>query len=218
VANAIVSRREKNAIKIVNCLIKHFLVASFVRLRCLRHKPWKFCPSHGWWGAPKLSCALEIQGSRLVESHISQKTSEIPEFPARGSKKSSVCGFLYGKPHGVHWFQQAPQEIRGMGHPAVIAGTELDGEGGRRPAGSGAAKYACCDSICNQLPVEAGDSKGEAGAGGEIGRDGNRGDGAKALTIRARWLAQRRRCVRRCIRHGTHDAGMSTMSAAADGQ
>jgi hypothetical protein len=105
-----------------------------------------------------------------------------------------------------------------MGHPAFIAGTELDGEGRRRSAGSGAAKYACCDNIRNQLPVDIGDGQGEAGAGYEIRRDSNRGDGAKALTIRARWLAQRRRCVRRRIGHITHDAGMSTMSAAADGQ
>jgi hypothetical protein len=113
-----------------------------------------------------------------------------------------------------------PGNFRGrdLWNPVSIAGTELDGEGGRRSAGSGAAKYACCDSIRNQLPVDIGDGKGKAGAGGEIRRDGNRGDGAKALTIRARWLAQRRRYVRRCIRHGTHDAGMSTMSAAADGQ
>ena len=167
---------------------------------------------------PKLSCALEIQGSRFVESHISQKTSEIPEFPARGSKKSSVCGFLYGKPHGVHWFQQAPQEIGGMGHPAVIAGTELDGEERRRSAGSGAAKYAGCDSIRNQLPIDVGYGKREAGTGGEIRRDGTGGDGTKALTIRARWLAQCRRWVRGRVGHITHDAGMSAMSAAANGQ
>ena len=106
----------------------------------------------------------------------------------------------------------------GMGHPAVIAGTDLDGERRRRSAGSEAAKYARCDSIRNQLPVDVGYGKSEAGTGGEIRRDGNPGDGTKALTIRARWLAQCRRCVRGCIRHGTHDAGMSAMSAAANGQ
>jgi hypothetical protein len=125
-----------------------------------------------------------------------------------GNSRIEICGI-------PHLAQSARAD---MGHPAVIAGTELDGEGRRRSAGSGAAKDACCDNICNQLPVDIGDGKGKAGAGSEIRRDGNRGDGAKALTIRARWLAQRRRCVRRCIRHGTHNAGMSAMSAAADGQ
>ncbi len=50
-----------------------------------------------------------------------------------------------------------------MGHPAFIVGTELSGEGRRRTAGSGAAKYARCDSIRNQLPVHIGDGQGEAG-------------------------------------------------------
>jgi hypothetical protein len=124
------------------------------------------------------------------------------------NSRIEICGFPY----------LAHRARSNTEHPASIAGMELNGEGRRRSAGSGAAKYACCDSIRNQLPVDIGDGKGEAGAGGEIRRNGNRGDGAKALTIRARWLAQRRRCVRSCIRHGTHDAGMSTMSAAADGQ
>jgi hypothetical protein len=101
---------------------------------------------------------------------------------------------------------------------ALVDGTELDGEGSRRSAGSGAAEHARCDSIRDQLPVDVGDGKGEAGAGGEIRGDGNRGDGTKALTIRARCLAQRRPCVRVPVGYSTHDAGMSAVSAAADGQ
>jgi len=51
---------------------------------------------------------------RFVESHISRKTSEMPEFPARGSNHSRVWGFLHGKPHGVRWLQPAPQENSGV--------------------------------------------------------------------------------------------------------
>jgi len=105
---------------------------------------------------------------------------------------------------------------RGVGHPASVDRTDLNGEGRRRSAGSGAAKHACCDSIRNQLPVDVGDGKGEAGAGAEIRSDGNRGDGTKALPKRARRLAQRRSSIRGS--HTTHDAGMSPMSAAANGQ
>ena len=101
---------------------------------------------------------------------------------------------------------------------ALAGGTELDGEGRRRSAGSGAAEHARCDSIRDQLPVDVGDGKREAGAGVEVRRDGNRGDGTKALAIRARCLAQRRPCVRGSIGHSNHDAGMSAVSAAADGQ
>jgi hypothetical protein len=124
-----------------------------------------------------------------------------------GNSKVEICGI----PH-------LAKNERDVGHPAVIAGTELDGEGRWRSAGSGAAKYAGCDSIRNQLPVDVGYGKGEAGTGGEIRRDGNGGDGSKALTIRARWLAQCRRWVRGRVSHITHDAGMSAMSAAANGQ
>lgn len=72
-------------------------------------------------------------------------------------------------------------------HPCIFEdGKDLGGEGRRRSAGSGTAQYARCDSICNPLPVNVGDGKGEAAAGDEIRRDSNRGDGSKALTIRAR--------------------------------
>jgi hypothetical protein len=49
-----------------------------------------------------------------VEPYISRKTSEMPEFPARGSNHSRVWGFLHGKPHGVRWLQPAPQENSGV--------------------------------------------------------------------------------------------------------
>ena len=49
-----------------------------------------------------------------MEPYISRKTSEMPEFPARGSNHSRVWGFLHGKPHGVRWLQPAPQENSGV--------------------------------------------------------------------------------------------------------
>jgi hypothetical protein len=101
---------------------------------------------------------------------------------------------------------------------ALASGAELDGEGRRRSARSGAAEHARCDSIRDQVPVDVGDGKREAGAGVEVRGDGNRGDGTKALTIRARCLAQRRPCVRGRIGYSTDDAGMSAVSAAADRQ
>jgi hypothetical protein len=96
--------------------------------------------------------------------------------------------------------------------------SELDGEGRRRSAGSGAAKYTGCDSVRNQLLVDIGDGKVEAGAGREIRRDSNRGDSAKTLPKWAGCLAQRRPCVRGVIGHRTQDAGVSAVSATANGK
>jgi hypothetical protein len=40
-------------------------------------------------------CSTEkAEWSRFVESHISRKTSEIPELPVRGTIQRRVCGFL----------------------------------------------------------------------------------------------------------------------------
>ena len=110
------------------------------------------------------------------------------------------------------------QEIHWLRHPAFVSGTDLDGEGRRWSAGSGAAQHAGGDSIRNPLPVDVGDGKAKAGAGGEVRGDSNRRDGAKALPVRAGWLAQRRPCIGGCAGHSTHDAGMSAVSAAADRQ
>jgi hypothetical protein len=82
------------------------------------------------------------------------------------------------------------RKSRDVGHPAFVSGTELNGEGRRRSAGSGAAEYAGCDRIRNRLLVSIGGDKTEAGAGSKIRRDSNRSDGAKALPIRACSLAQ----------------------------
>ncbi len=102
------------------------------------------------------------------------------------------------------------------GKSALVDMTDLNGER-RRSAGSGAAKYSRCDSIRNQLPVDIGNSKLEAGIGGKVRRD-KRGDGAKILTKRAGRLAQRGPCIRRSIVHGTHYAGMRAVRTAADRQ
>jgi hypothetical protein len=126
---------------------------------------------------------------QIVESHISRKTSEM--WGTLGS-----------------WLGQLLKK-------QVL---DLDGKGRRRSAGSGAAKHAGGDSIRNRLLVSIGSGKAEAGAGCEVGRDSNRGDGAKALPKRAGWLAQSGAGVGGNAGRRSHDAGMSTVSPAADGQ
>jgi len=194
VANAIASRRKKTAIKLPSCLMKCFLAASFARLCRLGCMPSKALPR--MTGAPYLTGF-----SRDVGFHSARTLS------------SRVPWKLEGRDLWNLTSREKPARYR-----ALAGGTELDGEGRRRSARSGAAKHARCDSIRDQLPVDVGDGKREAGAGVEVRGDGNRGDGTKALTIRARCLAQRRCCVRGRIGHSTQDAGMSAVSAAADGQ
>jgi hypothetical protein len=105
---------------------------------------------------------------------------------------------LSRKPHTGRWEEassgkfQIAREIRERyGSPGILWRNDLDEEGGRRSARSGTAEHAGSYSVRNPLPLDIGDGKTEAGAGGKIRGDGNRGDGPKALTKRASGLAQR---------------------------
>jgi len=92
--------------------------------------------------------------------------------------------------------------------PAGKSETKLNGEGSRRSAGSGPAKYERCDSIGGALLFPICGYKAEAGAGPEVCGDSNRRDGAKPLSVGAGGLAQR------CTRgggHGRHQARNACM-------
>ena len=117
-------------------------------------------------------------------------------------RSDSTSGKAWGKavPKAAYWAigrslereVQIAREIRDRyGSPGILWRSDLDEEGRRRSAGSGTAEHAGSHSVRNPLPFDIGDGKTEAGAGGKICRDGNRGDGAKALTKRASGLAQR---------------------------
>jgi hypothetical protein len=137
-----------------------------------------------------------------------------PTGAPHSARISRDVGYHSGRTLGS---DRAPKlKAQGLGDATSLEWEDLNGEGRRRSAGSGAAKHACCDSIRNQLPVDVSDGEDEAGVGTENRRNSNRGDGTKALPIGAGWLAQCRRSIRRS--HSTHNARMSAMSAAANGQ
>jgi hypothetical protein len=96
---------------------------------------------------------------------------------------------------------------------------DFDGEGGRRPAGSGAAEYASCDSIRDALLAYAGYGEPKARPACKVRGDGGGSEGAKALPIRAACLLDlRTRSGSRAGHFGHAPASMRTVSTAADGQ
>ena len=66
---------------------------------------------------------------------------------------------------------------------------DLNGEGRRRSAGSGATEHARSNSIRHELPVERNDDQPKARTRREIRDDGTGRDRTQALAIRAARLA-----------------------------
>src|SRR5271168_2847680 len=94
---------------------------------------------------------------------------------------------------------------------------DLNGEGRRWSAGSGAAEHAGGDSLRHELPVKGNDDQPKARARREIRGDSTVRDCAKALAIWTTRLTQHGTGIRGSAGQCTH-AGMCAVSAAADRQ
>ncbi len=152
-----------------------------------------------------MSEANETSPEILPHPHTEVAASDWTPRSCPGVELTAVLG---------SWF--APAMQRSPRHSED--GKDLDGEGKRRSAGSGTAKHAGSYSIRNPLPIDVGDGKTKAGAGGKIRGNDDRGDGSKALPKWAAGQAQRRSCFRGRVSRHPHHASMGAVSAAADGQ